>query len=1106
MPRQPYHALIWSEDRNLYELHTRGQLERIFQPRDEEQWQAWLADQTSLAFQGQSGRLNVHKEARRHGARYWYAYSVTAERTFKRYLGRTANVTLARLEQESLDIAHERSHAPTTPLLVQLQAQSKSEATEAGMKVLLPGTKFSRPRLPLALMVRERLLRDLDAALEHRLTLLSASAGWGKTTLLSAWSSRAYWTPRQPHMVAWVSLDDLDNDPTRFWTAVISALRSSLPGAGDGPLTMLHSPQPPPFSAILTVLLNELNDLASVDRSADEPAPIVPIVLILDDYHVIEEKAIHEALTFLIERLPDFVHLVLSSRVDPELPLSRWRVRGQVVEIRASDLRFSDEETAGFFTQAIGYALPEKDVQLLEQRTEGWVAGLQLAALAMRQCEDPSAFVQAFAGSHRYILDYIQEEILQQQPPAVQSFLLQTSVLRRLNAEVCAALTNNPASQEMLEWLERNNLFVVPLDEHRQWYRVHDLFREVLLARLHATQPEIVPHLHEQAARWWETQGDWREAIAHSMSAGDFAHAAALMERATETLWLNGEVKTLYRWVMALPDAIVQRYARMVLTAALYLINSSASTAEAQRIVAQSEAEGLMVRVEATLPAMLREIEKQDEQGDARSEFPRNPGDSSSPGDHGAEEDLPTMEVALLRRRMRLLRGWLAAFGATEAGDVARAQSICRQLQEDLDSNDEVLWQMIPLSEMVILRATFLREGAFLLPTLLEAKERMSRSGDRFATIKVMQWLAMCHLQAGQLRQARQECLSALHLLQQSGGHAILAGYFNYFLADVLHQWNRLEEAAALSRKGIQDAQDRQQIDLQMIGYLQLVEVELASKNVSGAQETLRRAEQLTLEEGLAEHPLWIAGAQARLWLAQGNLAAAKDWVSHVVFDSDAWDPRRAREFLTLVRVYLAQGQYTQARELLERFSAHLDQPGDVYITIPFLALHFVALHGEGKAEQAREVAARLFSLTEPEGYMRVYLDAGEPMKRTLQALLPTPDDGYSAISASYISRLLAAFEREELASSQPSQPSPLQPPQGQRMLLSAFAPAETLTQREEEVLRLLMSGASNQEIAVQLTVSLATVKKHISNILGKLGVENRTQAVALARGWSLLA
>lgn len=984
---------------------------------------------------------------------------------------------------------------------------------------MMPQTKLSHPRLPLALVVRERLLRSLNAALEHRLTLLSASAGWGKTTLLTTWASG------QPQKIAWVSLDDLDNDPARFWTSVIGALRTCLPMAGDVAvgdvaLAMLHSPEPPPILAILTTLLNDMNDMASLAAAQSSTPkmpptpPTEPVVLVLDDYHVIEDQAIHEALTFFIEHLPDHVHLVLASRVDPELPLSRWRVRGQMAEIRAADLRFTGAEAAGFFTRAMGYALTQEDVQLLESRTEGWAAGLQLAALAMRQREgqDRASFVQAFTGSHRYVLDYIQEEILQRQPPEVQGFLLQTSVLRRMNAQVCAALTADPASQEMLERLERNNLFVVPLDEYRRWYRVHDLFREVLLARLHATQPELVPRLHSRAAHWYEAQGGdegagLREAIAHALLAADFSYAADLIEREAPHIWLSGEAHTVHAWIQALPDAVLQQHARLALNAALRLLESLHATVREQYARARAQVEETIGRVEARLRRQQEPIERSAVEASGAS---------------GANETLlalPDVERALIGRRIRLLRALIASRANLTRGDVEGMRHLAQEVEELSEQEEDVRWKMIALSITFWLIESLRREGGLLIPRLLDAKQQVMEAGDHLAAVRVMQWLALAYLRAGRLHLVHDECLEALALVEQTGQHSAMVGYLHFFLSGSYYAWNRIEEASRSLQQLLNIAHTWQQVDLLIVGNMLLTEIALASGDLTGADGVLQKAEELVQQERFKTHIGAVVAARVQYWLAAGNLDSASNWAEHVAFSPETWDPNRQWEFLLLVRVYLAQQQYSTALEALERFSAYLDRPGDTDTTIHFLALHVVTLHSERKTEQAQEVVARLLLLTEPEGYIRLYLDAGEPMKRVLQGLLSTSraqEKGSHAVPVSYVSRLLAAFEQEEgerleglegqviRAASQPS--SALRLPQPSATHTARSSPAEPLTRREQEVLRLLVAGASNQEIATQLVISLATVKKHVSNILSKLGVESRTQAVALAREWSLLA
>jgi LuxR family transcriptional regulator, maltose regulon positive regulatory protein len=824
-----------------------------------------------------------------------------------------------------------------------------SQQTEQPVAMLLDA-KLATPRLPPALVVRERLLRDLDAALSRRLTVLSAAAGWGKTTLLDAWLQsveRRAQSVEQLHDApaprstfyalrsAWLSLDEMDNDVTRFWVSVIAALQKGVPDVGALALAMLHAPEPPPLSASLAAILNDLGLVA--ERTA-------PLVLILDDYHVIEDPAIHEALTFFVEHLPPDVHLVLASRLDPDLPLARWRVGGHLAELRAADLRFTTAEATTFFKGALGDELAEADVRLLERRTEGWIAGLQLAALAMRQRVDRSAFVQTFSGSHRYLLDYVQQEILQRQPLRVQRFLLRTAVLSRMNAAICAALTDDTTSQMVLEMMERNNLFVVPLDEQRQWYRVHDLFREALLARLRATEPELVPRLHQRAAHWYAAHDELPEAITHALAAEDFSYAATLMERAAEQVWLTGETGTLYRWVMALPDAVVREHAHFVLTTALYLLNAVTSAVATQRVRVRTQAEQMMARVEAAL---------------------RRPMDVTM---------LPEKETPLLEQRLRLLRGWYALFESCAKGDVDQLHSIWLQMQ-DLPLEDGVLWQMIPLHVMVILREWFLREGALLVPRLLEAKQRVIQAGDRFATIKVMQWLAMIYLGTGQLRQVHLECVAALDLLQQMGGHPILGGYCRFFLAQVLFQWNELDEARSTLRQMIPDAQTWQQVELQILGYLGLAEVEFHGGNLAQGQQAQQEAEQLVHYHGFPRYLSWLESLRVRCWLAEGNLAAARDWAEQVVFDPDTWNPNRVREFGQLVLVNLIQHHYTHALEVLERFRSQLDRPENIDSTIYFLSLHVLALHYSGKHEQVPAVAARLLALSQAEGYVRVYLE-----------------------------------------------------------------------------------------------------------------------------------
>jgi LuxR family transcriptional regulator, maltose regulon positive regulatory protein len=1082
MPNPSPHVLTWSEVQQHYELSTHGQPARCFPRGDEPAWQSWLAEHTAFAFVGQVGRLSVLKEARSRGAGYWYAYRTQDRQTRKHYIGPTVKVTFDRLEEAAKVLTSgSPSFHRTETGWEGFRPNAKPQAEQGGV---LLSPKFSRPRLSTSLVERDRLLSELDGISSHGLTLLSASAGSGKTTLLSSWAAAkmqpqaSAGTSRDTERraaepaVAWLSLDELDNGPIRFWASIIAALRSCLPQIGQEALAMLHSPQSPPVSTILTSLLNEILEEGS------------EIILILDDYHVIEDQAIHESMVFLLDHLPSNLHLVLATRTDPELPLSKFRVRGQMIEIRDRDLRFTQAETASFLTQAMGLSLSEKDMATLEQRTEGWIAGLQLAALSMHKREDLSAFVKDFAGTHRFLLDYVQQEILERLPGGLQDFLLQTSILPRMNAVLCHAVTALPsrqASQEMLEALEHANLFVVPLDEQRQWYRYHDLFREALRARLQASQPDLVPLLHIRAARWYEAAGELREAIAQALAVPDYPLAASLMELAAPHLWLCGEVSTVQTSMLALPIAILRAHIRLALSAALRLLNSVTIGTHTVHASMQAQVERTFTRMEDIL---LRK----------------------------SELALSNAEVALIHRRLRVLRALLDVTAIIKRGDRERLSHLAQEI-EALPQDEEVSWNMIPLYFTFWRVALLQGEGASLIPQLLPAKQRMIEAGDSLVTIRVMCWLAFAYTQAAHLHLAQQECLEALALIEQSGARTIMAGYLYHFLFQISYAWNGLEEASKWLQRMQRIAQDWQESDLMVRGELLSARLALARGDLETAQQALQKLESLIEQEGFANHAPGMITLRVQLWLAQGNLVQASEWAAQTTLSSDVWNPLHQGEVLMLVRVYLAQQQYAQAIETLERFREHLDRPGDVDTTLEFLVLFLVALHQSGKREQETHVAARLFAMTEPEGYIRVYLDAGPLMKQVLLTLLKTSHDNKSSsasvsISRPYVSRVLAAFEQEKWHSAlgrEVSSPATHKnrlhsPEQADPQTL-----IEPLSPQEQRVLRLLVAGQTYAEMAQAFIVSPNTIKTQVSSIYRKLGVSRRIEAIELTRRLQLL-
>jgi LuxR family maltose regulon positive regulatory protein len=426
----------------------------------------------------------------------------------------------------------------------------------------LLATKLFAPSAQPGFVSRPRLVEALDVGLGRGLVLISAPAGFGKTALLAEWSSQ--------RPVAWLSLDPGDSDPARFWRYALAALDRARPGIADGVGPLLGPPAPPSYEGLVTALVNEL--VGETDEPGEHGEPDGSdggeVVLVLDDYHVIDSQEIHATLAWLLERRPPGLHLVLTSRADPPLPLARLRARGQLAELRAADLRFTEEEAAALLQEVVDIPVPEASVAALADRTEGWAAGLRLAALALGGRSDVAEFVRSFSGSHRYVLDYLAEEVLERQTEAVRAFLLETSVLERLSADLCDAVTGRSDGGAMLETIDRSNLFLVPLDEVRGWWRYHQLFADLLRARLQQHQPERVQQLHRNAARWYERGGLANDAITHAMAAGDGEWAARMMERQVDALLVRSEGVTLQRWLTALPAGLVDTRPRLLLAQA----------------------------------------------------------------------------------------------------------------------------------------------------------------------------------------------------------------------------------------------------------------------------------------------------------------------------------------------------------------------------------------------------------------------------------------------------------------------------------------------------------------------------------------------------------
>ncbi len=899
-------------------------------------------------------------------------------------------------------------------------------ATEA-----LLTTKLYVPRAHPNLVPRPRLSKRLEEGMRNKLTLVSAPAGFGKTTLLSEWQ-RMHSSYEYP--IAWVALDEDDNNPTRFLSYFVAALQTVIEDVGYAALASLRSPQPPPIESLLTALINEI---AAIPED---------FALVLDDYHLMEAEPVHDAVTFLLDHLPSRMHLVIASRTDPPLPLSRLRARGQMTEIRADDLRFTSEEAAAFLEDMMGLNLSAEDVGALEKRTEGWITALQLAALSMQGRDDVSGFIEAFTGSNRYVLDYLAEEVLQKQPEQVQAFLLQTSILDRLSGALCDAVTGKDDGQAMLERFERANLFIVPLDQERHWYRYHHLFAEFLRGRLWRIQPQRVPELHRRAAEWYEEHGSISEAVRHALVAEDFERAARLVEQTRGAMITRDELNTLLGWLEALPDKLVRSRPPLCLAYAWVLVLTGQVDAVEARL---RDAEFALDTISAEPEERARVL---GEVAAARAEIARMRGELPRAIElsHQALEILPE-DTLLLRSVVALNLGsayWIS--GDTRAASQASSE------------------------------AAILSQAA----------------GNTYVTLVALRGLALVKAAQGRLREAAELYRRALRLGLEQGYEMLpVMGYVHMGLGELLREWNDLEAALYHLTEGIELCKQGGLVVPLPDGYISLSLVKQARGDKVGALATAQEGEELVRRHNITLPIAKLAAHRARLSLAHGDVEAIASWACESDLGIDEESTFQDEfERTTLARVLIAEDRPEEALRLLERLLEAARAEGRTGSEIECFTLQALALRAAHDTAGAVNALARALSLAELEGYVRIFVDEGAPMAALLQQVLETQKEERLAatlpdISREYVGTLLAAIKEE-------TAPLPR---------AAAGSPVDPLSERELEVLRLIASGASNRDIARKLFVSLSTVKTHINNIYRKLEVRTRTQAVARARESKLL-
>lgn len=893
-------------------------------------------------------------------------------------------------------------------------------------------TKLTIPPAAGERAPRPRLLEKLDHRRQPgtRLALLCAPAGYGKTTLAADWART------RPGGVAWLSLDPADNDPNQFLAYLVAALRPVMPALRLNPHTYLHAQQTAPLEPTLAELLNLLAEAGT------------PATLILDDYHVIQNPALHEGVAFWLDHLPAGGCLLLTTRVDPPLPLHRYRARRQLVELRADDLRFTTAETADFFTHTAGLSLEPGDLAALDARLEGWAAGLQMAALSFECRTEIPRILHSLASSQSYLLDYLAEEVLNNQPEDLRRFLLAISILDRFSALLCDAITAAAPgmSERLIEQARRANLFLAPLDAEGEWFRFHNLFASLLQVRLKKAAPEALPGLHARAAAWFEAHDFLHEAIHHTLEAGDYGRAAALVERHTAALLARGDLHALLGWIKSLPEETARTRPWLCVSQA-WALAFAGQPGEVGQLLGQAEV------------AL------------------------------GAQGGMPTAERQRLAYEMKALRLMVTVMAGQPADLAALEAAACRPPAEGSLWAQAAAWWTWGYACRTLGR----------LDEAQRAFAQMTRLGETMENL----WTTVTgHIDQGSVLRAQGRLGLALQTYQAGldlarGQTAFAPGYvgrLESLLAMVHYELNDLAQAHRLAEDSLRHNQGWRNPNHEAHAWLARAVVALAEADAPQARRALAEASQVVAKGAVARLlQSQTEAVRVRYWLAVEDLDAARQWAEARAPLAGQLAEMLEPEQLALARAWVAAGKHGRALPLLRTLEAAARATGGVTTLVE---AHALAALAESPGGAALETLRSAVTLAESEGFARVFLDLGEPMRLLLRDLARSPlFKNAPPRLKNYVERLLGAFPLPApLAGAQP----PAAPP-GLAQIV------EPLTGRELEILRALAEGLTNPQIGARLYVSTGTVKAHTAAIFRKLAVANRAEAVARAKDLRLL-